>query len=99
MAFDVASFVIVFATVYGIFAILSISLNLEYGFGGQPNFGQVLFYGLGAFSAGIVSATLLPLLAGKVVGDICSVDSLGLREAIAYSSPLLTLSTWVIALI
>lgn len=99
MAFDIVSLVVVFLTVYGIFAIMSTSLNLEYGFAGQPNFGQVLFYGLGAFSAGIVSATLLPLLAGRVVGDICTGDALVLRESIALSSPLLSLSTWVIALV
>ncbi len=99
MAFDVIGLLISVATVYGIFTLLSLSLNLEYGYGGQPNFGQVLFYGLGAFSAGLVSATLLPLLAGRVVGDVCSVGALVTREAISASDPLLSISTWLIALV
>ena len=48
---DLLSLTVVFASYYGIYAILAISLNLEYGYAGQPNFGQVLFYGLGAFIA------------------------------------------------
>lgn len=99
MAFDLVNFVEVFVSVYGIFAIMAISLNLEYGYGGQPNFGQVLFYGLGAFSAGIVSATLLPWLAGMSVGDICSSNALTAREVIASTNPLVSLSSWWIALI
>ena len=99
MAFDVIGLLISVATVYGIFALLSLSLNLEYGYGGQPNFGQVLFYGIGAFSAGLVSATLLPLLAGRAVGDVCSIGALVAREAISASDPLLAVSTWLIALV
>ncbi|TLX98090.1 MAG: branched-chain amino acid ABC transporter permease [Thaumarchaeota archaeon] len=99
MAFDVIGLLISVATVYGIFALLSLSLNLEYGYGGQPNFGQVLFYGIGAFSAGLVSATLLPLLAGRAVGDVCSTGALVAREAISASDPLLAVSTWLIALV
>src|SRR5438445_11824525 len=87
------------ATVYGIFTLLSLSLNLEYVYGGQPNFGQVLFYGIGAFSAGLVSATLLPLFAGRAVGDVCSIGTRVTSEALSASNPLLSLSTSLIALV
>ena len=99
MAFDIIGFVTAFASIYGIYAILGISLNLEYGYAGQPNFGQVLFYGIGAFVGGTVAAYLLPTFAGLAVGNICDVSSLLLREKIALADPEISLSVWVIALI
>ncbi len=99
MAFDIIGFVTAFVSIYGIYAILGISLNLEYGYAGQPNFGQVLFYGIGAFVAGTVAANLLPILAGFSVGNICDVSSLLLREKIALADPAISVSVWIIALI
>ncbi len=75
------------------------SLNLEYGFGGQPNFGQVLFYGAGAFTAGIVSSTLIRLYSGFPPADICDVNLLVQREAIVNSNGGIAVAIWVVALI
>lgn len=47
------------ATFYGIYLILGFSFNLEYGFAGQPNLGKVLFYSIGAYAAGRLTATIL----------------------------------------
>lgn len=99
MAFDILGFVISFTSVYGIFALLSLSLNLEYGYAGQPNFGQVLFFGLGAFSAGLVTATLLPYLAGVAAGNVCSTESILVREAISSSNPGLAIPVWLISIL
>jgi len=99
MGFDFAGFFIAFGSVYGIFAILGVSLNLEYGYAGQPNFGQVLFYGLGAFVGGTVAANLLPILAGSAVGNICDVSTQLAREQIALTQPAISVSVWVIALV
>ncbi len=99
MAFDFVGFIITFGSIYGIYAILGISLNLEYGYGGQPNFGQVLFYGLGAFVGGTVAANLLPILAGTAVGNICDVSALLAREKIAFADPAISVSVWIIALL
>jgi branched-chain amino acid transport system permease protein len=96
---DVLSFVTAFASFYGIFAILAISLNLEYGYAGQPNFGQVLFYGLGAFVAAIVAANLLPYFAKIPIGDICSAGGYGIRTSIGTNDPGISVSVWLIALI
>jgi branched-chain amino acid transport system permease protein len=85
--------------VYGIYAILGISLNLEYGYGGQPNFGQVLFFGLGAVVGATVAADLIPIFAGLAVGNICDVSSSLTRESIALASPAISVSVWAIALI
>ncbi|HDJ89898.1 MAG TPA: branched-chain amino acid ABC transporter permease [Thermoprotei archaeon] len=61
---DIIGFTISFLTFYGIYLLLSLSLNLEYGFAGQPNFGKVVFYGIGAFTAGILSVRLALYLSG-----------------------------------
>lgn len=98
MAFDVVSLLISIGSVFGIFSILSVSLNLEYGYAGQPNFGQVLFYGFGAFSAAMVAANLLPILGGQLIGDVCTSESLIAREAIALSHPVFSIATWLVAL-
>ncbi len=38
--------------IFGIYLILSLSFNIEYGFTGIPNLGKVLFYAVGAYVAG-----------------------------------------------
>lgn len=97
--FDIVGFVITFATVYGIYAILGISLNLEYGYAGQPNFGQVLFFGIGAVVGATAASEFLPIFVGKSVGDICTIPAELLRENIALTSPVASVSVWVIALL
>jgi branched-chain amino acid transport system permease protein len=96
---DIISLISSFATIYGIYAILAISLNLEYGYAGQPNFGQVLFYGLGSFVGAIAAANLLPIFAGLAVGNICDAHSFTVRYSIGSTDPGITISVWLIALI
>lgn len=96
---DVINLVATFATFYGIYTILAISLNLEYGYAGQPNFGQAMFYGIGAFVAAIVAANLLPVLARVPIGDICSTSAYATRVAIGSSDPGFVIPTWIIGLI
>ncbi len=99
MSFDFVGLAISFASIYGIYAILSISLNLEYGFAGQPNFGQVLFYGLGAFASAIAAANLLPLLAHQSISSICDTNAIVQRGVVAANNPSVSLSTWAISLV
>ena len=55
-------------TVAGIYAVLTLALNLQYGFTGLINFGVVGFYGLGAYASGIGTETFgLPFTAGLAV--------------------------------
>jgi branched-chain amino acid transport system permease protein len=96
---DVLDLIATFGSFYGIYAILAISLNLEYGYAGQPNFGQVLFYGLGAFVAAIVAANLLPIFAGQGVGNICDQGAYVVRFNIGSTNPGDAISVWVIALL
>lgn len=61
------NFLVYLAIMMGIYAILSLSLNFQYGFTGLANFGQVAFFCLGAYVSTIVVFTLkLPFLCGLV---------------------------------
>ncbi len=56
---DPISFFLSILAFYSIYLLLSISLNLEYGFTGIPNFGKVMFYAGGAFVTGALSSRLI----------------------------------------
>jgi branched-chain amino acid transport system permease protein len=56
----------------GIYGILSLSLNLEYGFTGLWNFGKVAFYMIGAYSSAIVTTAGYPFYVGLAAGVIFS---------------------------
>lgn len=71
----------------GIFAILALSFNLEYGFTGLPNFGKVAFFMVGAYASSLMSLAGLPyaacfilsfILAG-ITGVLISLPALKLR--------------------
>jgi branched-chain amino acid transport system permease protein len=62
----------------GIHAILVVGLNLLMGYGGQISLGHAAFFGLGAYSTGILTATYgvnpwLALLAGLAVSGVAAV--------------------------
>jgi branched-chain amino acid transport system permease protein len=96
---DIVAILTGFVSFFGIYAILAISLNLEYGYAGQPNFGQVLFYGVGAFVAAIVAADLLPLLAHVSAGNICGPTAYAARYSIGSSEPGIAIPVWILGLI
>lgn len=48
-----------FAIFYGIYLIVALSLNLEYGYAGVPNFGKVLAVAGGAFTVGFFPGRLI----------------------------------------
>lgn len=72
----------------GIFMILTLSLNLEYGFTGLGNFGKVAFFMVGAYTYAITAQFGVPffvsLILGAVVasilGAIISLPAIRLRE-------------------
>jgi len=71
----------------GIFGIVSLSLNLEFGFAGLANFGKVAFFLIGAYTYALLSQTGLPfylcLIAGglisAILGLVISLPALRLR--------------------
>jgi branched-chain amino acid transport system permease protein len=102
MNLDLAATLIAVLTVFGISALMALSLNLEYGVAGVPNFGQVLFVSIGAYTTGIAYTRLLPLLAGRAFIDPCG-DSLAaavqLRTGIMQTMPAAGLLTVAVALL
>jgi len=72
----------------GIFGIVALSLNLEYGFSGLGNFGKVAFFLIGAYTYALLIEAGLPfvlcliiaaLLSG-LIGSLISLPALRLRE-------------------
>ena len=71
----------------GIFGIVSLSLNLEFGFAGLANFGKVAFFLIGAYTYALLSQTGLPfylcLIGGALIsaifGLVISLPALRLR--------------------
>lgn len=88
-----------FLSYFGIFAILSLSLNLEYGFGGQPNFGKVAFYATGAFVAGVMASRVMPMIAGVTPLDPFSPEGTMQRISISQENPYAAILTFLLALI
>lgn len=90
MNIDVVATGIALLTFFGIYALMAISLNLEYGVAGVPNFGQALFVSIGAYITGITYTRLLPLLAGTDYIHPCGKDlgiALQLRSEIMKTLP------------
>lgn len=99
MVVDLTPLITSTVTFYGIYWILAMSFNLEYGYAGQPNFGKVLFYSIGAYSSGILTANVLTYLAGSGGHDFCSAAAGRLRIDLAASSPTLTVLLFVSSLV
>ena len=57
-SFNVVSFAIDFVAFYALYLAISLSLNLEFGYAGIPNFGKVLFIAAGAAFGGSISGRL-----------------------------------------
>ncbi len=68
---DPLRFLIDLLSFFAIYLMLSISLNIEYGYTGIPNFGKVLFFAGGAFTVGSLTARLIAPLAGI---DLSKID-------------------------
>ncbi len=96
---DLTPFVTSIFTFFGIYWILGISFNLEFGFAGQPNFGKVLFYSVGAYTAGNLSAHVLTMLAGSGGNPFCSAAAAKLRSDLAVNSPMLAIALFAASLI
>lgn len=102
MNIDLLSTTIALTTFFGISALMALSLNLEYGVAGIPNFGKALFVSIGAYTAGLTYTRLLPLLAGREVISACGKTmgaALQLRGDILSSQPGIGWLNFVITLL
>src|SRR5688500_16433913 len=101
MTLDLFSTVVAVLTFFGIAALMAISLNLEYGIAGIPNFGQAFFVSIGAYTAGFTYTRLLPLIAGQTPIYPCGTtlgQALQLRTQIMMESPVAGFLTFAITL-
>ena len=48
-------------TLIGIYAIMALALNLQYGFTGLLNFGLVAFFAIGAYASALLSLAGVPI--------------------------------------
>lgn len=88
-------------TFFGIYALMALSLNLEYGVAGIPNFGQAAFVSVGAYTAGWLYPRLLPLLAGRPFIPPCGdtlTRALQLRVEIISANPPVALAAFALTL-
>ncbi|MEM3715370.1 MAG: branched-chain amino acid ABC transporter permease, partial [Nitrososphaeria archaeon] len=61
-----------FVNLVGIFGILSISLNVEYGFTGLANFGKVAFFMIGAYVSALATLSGAPYIVGLFAGMLAA---------------------------
>ena len=90
MNIDLPATLLALITFFGISALMALSLNMEYGVAGIPNFGKALFVSIGAYTAGLTYTRVLPLMVGLPVIDPCGDElakALQLRSAILSSAP------------
>jgi branched-chain amino acid transport system permease protein len=101
MSIDLGGTLIALLTFFGISALMAISLNLEYGVAGIPNFGQAFFVSIGSYTTGLTYTRLLPLIAGQAAIDPCGSTlnpALQLRSTIMQTMPLTALVNFIITL-
>ena len=103
MNIDLLGSLVSLLTFFGISAIIALSLNIEYGVAGIPNFGQALFVSLGAYTAGVTYTRLMPLLAGREALEPCGVTNmaaaLALRGQILKTMPAAALGNFALTLL
>lgn len=87
------------AVIFGLYAISSLSLNLEYGFTGIPNFGQVAFQAIGAFIAGSFTANFLDSYVLHLGTNILSPTAVQARQALGVSDPAIVVVTFALSLV
>lgn len=102
MQIDLIATAIALLTFFAISGLMAISLNLEYGLAGIPNFGKALFVSLGAYTAGWTYTRLLPRLHGVDALDPCGLtlgQALQMRSEILRTFPLEAMGNFAITLL
>ncbi len=91
-------FISSFLILFSIYLIMSLSLNLEYGYAGVPNFGHVFFMSIGAYVAGVLTARALDFFSGSTAG-YCSGQAADIRGNFAVAHPEISIGLFVVSLI
>ncbi|MEM1776211.1 MAG: branched-chain amino acid ABC transporter permease, partial [Nitrososphaerota archaeon] len=83
---------------FSIYVILSLSLNLEYGFTGIPNFGKVFFFSLGAYVTGTFVPRVMHFLF-QIDEPICSATASTKRIVLGIQEPAALMMIFIMSLI
>jgi Branched-chain amino acid transport system / permease component. len=75
MTVDIPSLILAIVLDFSVYLMVVVSLNVEIGLTGVPNFGRVLAYAGGAFVTGAIPGRILQLVYG-VQGIIFSITPL-----------------------
>ena len=103
--FELSTFILNIATFYGIYLILALSFNIEYGYTGLPNFGKVLFYSIGAYLAGGLAAWAAITVAGffpEVRGGMpayCAGEAYNVMTQVAATNPALDIGVFLLSFV
>ena len=62
------SYLIAIGIMTGIYGLLTLGLNLHYGYTGMINFGHVAFFAVGAYTSALIALAGYPILLGIVIG-------------------------------
>jgi branched-chain amino acid transport system permease protein len=100
LAVDFSFLLPLLATSFGIYVILALSFNLEYGYAGQPNLGKVFFYSVGAYVGGAITTHALWALMGAPADvPFMQGQAAALRQAFARANPGAILGLFVVSLV
>src|SRR5260221_5757472 len=69
------SYLIAVLIVAGIYALLTLGLNLHYGFTGLINFGHVGFFAIGAYTSALLTLNGAPIAVGMAAGLVLAAAS------------------------
>ncbi|MGE8943130.1 branched-chain amino acid ABC transporter permease [Leptospira interrogans] len=61
-------YLVTIAIMIGIYGLLTLGLNLQYGYTGLINFGHVAFFAIGAYTSALISLAGYPIALGMVAG-------------------------------
>jgi len=96
--FDVVSFLISWLTLFGIYAILALCLNMEIGYTGMANFGLVAFFGIGAFITAYISISTFLSFYGYNY-PVYSLDAIIAIGKVAGKTPWLNIAVFLLSLV
>jgi branched-chain amino acid transport system permease protein len=63
-------YLVTIAIMIGIYGLLTLGLNLQYGYTGLINFGHVAFFAIGAYTSALISLAGYPIALGMAAGTV-----------------------------
>ncbi|HEV2138589.1 MAG TPA: branched-chain amino acid ABC transporter permease [Nitrososphaerales archaeon] len=99
---DLVSFGLGFLNFYALYLAISLSLNLEFGFAGIPNFGKVMFIAGGASFAGSISGRVAAYVFGVGVNQdfiIFNTQIISAVDAKLVANPVFTVELVLLAIL